>query len=79
MRYVAAYLLAVLGGNSNPSKEDIEKILESVGLDVDAERLSKVGDMLGTSRCWDVPMLGCPDVGGEFGRERKGRRKGGRG
>jgi len=51
MRYVAAYLLAVLGGNSNPSKEDIEKILESVGLDVDAERLSKVGDVL------------CPDVG----------------
>ena len=43
MRYVAAYLLAVLGGNSDPSKEDIGKILESVGLDVDGERLSKVG------------------------------------
>lgn len=42
MRYVAAYLLATLGGNENPSKEDVQKILESVGLDVDDEKLSKV-------------------------------------
>ena len=42
MRYVAAYLLATLGGNENPSKGDIEKILESVGVEVDAERLEKV-------------------------------------
>ena len=27
MKYVAAYLLAVLGGNSNPTIKDIEKIL----------------------------------------------------
>lgn len=42
MRYVAAYLLAVLGGNDNPSAADIEKILGSVGIDVDQERLGKV-------------------------------------
>ena len=42
MRYVAAYLLAVLGGNENPKAADIEKILGSVGIDVDAEKLSKV-------------------------------------
>lgn len=42
MRYVAAYLLATLGGKSNPSKEDVQRILESVGLDVDDEKLSKV-------------------------------------
>ena len=42
MRYVAAYLLATLGGTKNPSKADIEKILESVGLDVDQEQLDKV-------------------------------------
>ncbi|CAI8006549.1 60S acidic ribosomal protein P2 [Geodia barretti] len=41
MRYVAAYLLATLGGKSNPSKEDVENILESVGLDVDDEKLTK--------------------------------------
>ena len=42
MRYVAAYLLAVLGGKPNPGKEDIQKILESIGLDVDDEKLSLV-------------------------------------
>lgn len=42
MRYVAAYLLAVLGGNENPTAADIEKILGSVGIDVDQEKLGKV-------------------------------------
>ena len=42
MRYVAAYLLAVLGGKASPSSGDIEKILSSVGIEVDAERLKKV-------------------------------------
>nr|AAX48831.1 P2 [Suberites domuncula] len=42
MRYVAAYLLASLGGEGCPSKEKIAKILESVGIDVSDERLSKV-------------------------------------
>lgn len=28
MRYVAAYLLAVLGGNESPNAKDIKKILE---------------------------------------------------
>ncbi len=42
MRYVAAYLLAVLGGNKSPSKNDIEKILGAVGLEIEGERLDKV-------------------------------------
>ncbi|XP_066300541.1 large ribosomal subunit protein P2 [Branchiostoma lanceolatum] len=42
MRYVAAYLLAVLGGNANPSAGDIKKILGSVGIDAEDERLNKV-------------------------------------
>ncbi|XP_053660553.1 60S acidic ribosomal protein P2 [Anopheles marshallii] len=42
MRYVAAYLLAVLGGNAAPSNSDIEKILSSVGIDVDSARVTKV-------------------------------------
>lgn len=42
MRYVAAYLLAALGGNASPSKDDVTKILESVGLDIDDARLDKV-------------------------------------
>lgn len=42
MRYVAAYLLATLGGNQNPSASDIKDILSSVGIDVDSERLDVV-------------------------------------
>ncbi|XP_039960612.1 60S acidic ribosomal protein P2-like [Bactrocera tryoni] len=42
MRYVAAYLLAVLGGSENSKNADIEKILSSVGIEVDSERLTKV-------------------------------------
>lgn len=42
MRYVAAYMLAVLGGLESPKKADIEKILSSVGIEADGERLNKV-------------------------------------
>ncbi|XP_063988891.1 large ribosomal subunit protein P2 [Diachasmimorpha longicaudata] len=42
MRYVAAYLLAVLGGNASPSQDAIEKILSSVGIESDAERVKKI-------------------------------------
>jgi large subunit ribosomal protein LP2 len=42
MRYVAAYLLASLGGKENPNSADIEKILSSVGIEADAEKLKKV-------------------------------------
>ena len=42
MRYVAAYLLAVLGGQANPTDKDIKKILSSVGIDADDACLQKV-------------------------------------
>ncbi|NP_001297836.1 60S acidic ribosomal protein P2 [Esox lucius] len=42
MRYVAAYLLAVLGGNTSPSAKDIKGILGSVGIEADDQRLNKV-------------------------------------
>ena len=42
MRYVAAYLLATLGGNATPSADDVKAILASVGIDADAEKLNKV-------------------------------------
>uniref|UniRef100_A0A914W9Q7 Large ribosomal subunit protein P2 n=1 Tax=Plectus sambesii TaxID=2011161 RepID=A0A914W9Q7_9BILA len=46
MKYVAAYLLAVLGGNASPKAKDIEKILGAGGLDVDMEDANKVVDAL---------------------------------
>ncbi|XP_031834291.1 ribosomal protein LP2 [Nomia melanderi] len=42
MRYVAAYLLAALGGKASPNQNDIEKILSSVGIESDTEKLKKV-------------------------------------
>lgn len=42
MRYVAAYLLAVLGGKASPAAADLEKILSSVGIESDSEKLKKV-------------------------------------
>ena len=37
MRVLAAYMLATLGGNANPSISDLEKILGSVGIELDDE------------------------------------------
>lgn len=47
MRYVASYLLAALGGNSSPSAKDIKKILDSVGIEADDDRLNKVAALQG--------------------------------
>merc|ERR1711917_119919 len=42
MRYVAAYLLAALGGKESPSTNDLKTIIESVGVGYDEERASLV-------------------------------------
>ena len=42
MRYVAAYLLAALGKGGDPSSADLEKILESVGIEAEADKIKKV-------------------------------------
>ena len=36
MRVIAAYMLAVLGGNASPDAAAINKILDSVGIKADA-------------------------------------------
>lgn len=46
MRYIAAYVLAVMGGNDAPSKENISEIISSVGVDVDEIQLQIVMDNL---------------------------------
>ena len=40
MKHLAVYLLLKLGGNDAPSKDDITKAMESVGITADDERLS---------------------------------------
>ncbi len=44
MRYAAAYVLATLGGNTNPDVSTISKILGSVGIDCDKTKAQKVID-----------------------------------
>ncbi|KAG2670804.1 hypothetical protein I3760_14G104400 [Carya illinoinensis] len=39
MKVVAAYLLAVLGGNTCPSADDLKNILGSVGAEADDDRI----------------------------------------
>ncbi|KAL0437017.1 UNVERIFIED_CONTAM: 60S acidic ribosomal protein P2 [Sesamum radiatum] len=39
MKIVAAYLLAVLGGNTSPSADDLKDILGSVGAEADEDRI----------------------------------------
>ena len=41
MKYLAAYCLAALNG-STPTADDVKKILTSVGVEVDAEKVSSV-------------------------------------
>uniref|UniRef100_A0ABK0LYY2 Large ribosomal subunit protein P2 n=1 Tax=Rattus norvegicus TaxID=10116 RepID=A0ABK0LYY2_RAT len=65
MRYVASYLLAALGGNSNPSAKDIKKILDSVGIEAEDERLNKnIEDVIaqGVGKLASVPAGGAVAV-----------------
>ncbi|XP_058382076.1 large ribosomal subunit protein P2 isoform X2 [Diceros bicornis minor] len=58
MRYVASYLLAALGGNTSPSAKDIRKILDSVGIEADDDRLNKVISELNGKNIEDVIAQG---------------------
>ncbi|CAN0897576.1 60S acidic ribosomal protein P2 [Linum grandiflorum] len=42
MKYVAAYLLAVLGGNTAPTADDLKSILGSVGADAEDDRIERI-------------------------------------
>merc|ERR1712062_571115 len=54
MRYVAAYLLAQLGGNDAPDAAAIKAILGSVGVDADEEKMNKVISELSGKAIADV-------------------------
>ncbi|XP_075693713.1 large ribosomal subunit protein P2 [Rhinoderma darwinii] len=58
MRYIASYLLAVLGGNDSPSIGDLKKILDSVGIELDKERAEKVISELKGKKIDDVIAQG---------------------
>ncbi|KAJ8764369.1 hypothetical protein K2173_006109 [Erythroxylum novogranatense] len=47
MKVVAAYLLAVLGGNISPTAKDLKKILGSVVADADDDRIELILSQVG--------------------------------
>merc|ERR1719198_1445722 len=47
MKYLAAYMLLVLGGNATPAKDDVSKLLADSGVDVDDKELSFLYEKLG--------------------------------
>ncbi len=51
MRVIAAYVLAVLAGNENPSAADISKILGSVNIVAEDARVTKLIDELKGKVC----------------------------
>uniref|UniRef100_A0A1I7U4V3 Large ribosomal subunit protein P2 n=1 Tax=Caenorhabditis tropicalis TaxID=1561998 RepID=A0A1I7U4V3_9PELO len=71
MRYVGAYLLAVLGGNTDPKADDLKKILTAAGVNADAEGINSVVTALqgktiqeviaeGKTKIASVPTGGAP-------------------
>merc|ERR1712058_12756 len=78
MRYVAAYMLAALGGNDAPSVDDIKTILESVGVGFDATSAKLVVQKLkgkdineliaaGAMKMSSMPAGGAAAAGGSSG------------
>merc|ERR1712014_554326 len=53
MKYVAAYLLAAQSGSA-PSKDAVTKILESIGADIESDKLDKVFSELDGKNIDDV-------------------------
>ncbi len=42
MKHIAAYAMLVLGGNPNPTKEDVENVLKEVGIKPNGEALDNL-------------------------------------
>merc|ERR1719387_8027 len=75
MKHLAAYLLLGLGGNTSPSADDVKKVLDSVGIEADDERLNTLISELegkdineiiatGTEKLASVPSGGAGGAGG---------------
>merc|ERR1712046_33278 len=46
MKVVAAYMLAVVGGNTKPSVSDVKQVLESVGIDLDDDANKRLEELV---------------------------------
>mmetsp|Transcript_145413 Transcript_145413/g.205869 ORF Transcript_145413/g.205869 Transcript_145413/m.205869 type:complete len:111 (-) Transcript_145413:169-501(-) len=62
MRNIAAYLLAVLGGESNPSADDINKILSAAGIEGDSARIASLVKELEGKSCNELMVEGAAQL-----------------
>ncbi|WVQ92974.1 60S acidic ribosomal protein P2 [Kwoniella sp. CBS 9459] len=78
MKYLASYLLLQIGGNASPSAADIKALLETVGIEAEEERVSKLISELegkdineliaeGSSKLASVPSGGAAPSAGAGG------------
>lgn len=61
MKHLAAYLLIALGGNESPSAADVKKVLESVGIEADNDRLDTLISELEGKSMEEVRHFTVPD------------------
>lgn len=62
MKYLASYLLLTLSGNASPSAADIKKVLDTVGIETEDERLNKlISELEGKDIAQVSPGMGRED------------------
>lgn len=59
MKHLAAYLLLGLAGNTSPSADDVKKVLDSVGIEADSDRLDKLISELSGKDVNEVRSYNC--------------------
>lgn len=84
MRHIAAYLLLQCGGNQSPTAADIKKLLATVGIEPDDERLKTLITELKGKSTAELISEGCNKLasvpsGGGGGSGGSRRREGGKG
>lgn len=61
MKLIAAYLLLQQGGNASPSAADIKALLETVGVEAEEDRLSKLISELEGKDINEVCLIASPE------------------
>ena len=62
MKYLAAYALLVLGGNENPSADNIKKVLAEVGITADDTQLNALLTAMKGKKLHEVISAGLSQV-----------------
>mmetsp|Transcript_60796 Transcript_60796/g.168554 ORF Transcript_60796/g.168554 Transcript_60796/m.168554 type:complete len:118 (+) Transcript_60796:111-464(+) len=58
MKYLGAYLLAVLGGKENPTAQDIKEILQAGGIDFDESLIATVCERMDGKQAHELISAG---------------------